>query len=432
MSKENTIRNKKLLWLKKQNMAMANQIHLYLSNARDLSAIERELAEKLQKSLTKCAASAVYGYDEKDGITLLSFLSCSHKICNVCNWDRQKKIRRKYIKFFQQNKQLLYVSNDKSSKYVTSHRFDFLKEHGWRELDRVDYDLQHLMLSVPHTENGWRGQRFYFRSICSAFNTMRKKEEWLQYVYGGQFGLETTKNSNGYHIHIHALLFVAKCPQNRNKLHLIILKLWNRLTIDESSIRNRKNFTEQEIAGIKQGNKLITDDYINSLDPRGATIIHLETIYYYTKDRRKVYVSDFDSGGFIPAVLETISYLFKPKVFCCDDDLFDVESVVELLPEVYNNKSLYSKFGCLFGESQLNIKDNSLLEDLEAISDREVVDEETGEVLMRHYFVTNPFNTYSPNDESIELKRNSSVNNLNASTAVEAVTMLHNIYNVRR
>lgn len=412
---DNTKRNKRLLQLKKQNLQLKQELQMYIQTGAVLGR-NKELSDKLVRSLSKCAATALYGADST-GITLLTFLSCRHKLCTVCNWDRQKKIRRKYIRWFDLNKKLALCDN---GKVCTKSR---AVEKGFTIKECVDYDLFHLMLSVPHTIEGWRGNRFYFRQICSAFNVMRKKEDWLQLVYGGQFGLETTRNLNGYHIHIHALLFVKKEKRSRNKLHRVVLYWWNRLTIDESNRRGA--FTAEEIEAIRAGNRTLTLEDVAAMDPRGATIIHLETVYYLTKSGQKRYVSNKDSAGFIPAILETISYLFKPKVFCSDDDIFDVEAICDLLPEVYGNKSLYSKFGCLFGERSLNVRDDSLLEDMEELN---AIDYETGEVLERRYFITNPCHTFC-DAEAINLKRDAKVININVQTATEAVATMYDKFN---
>ena len=84
---------------------------------------------------------------------------------------------------------------------------------------------------------------------------------------------------------------------------------------------------------------------------------------------------------------------------------------------------MYYKMGCLYEEKSLNVKDDSLLEDYDETS--EDVDEETGEVLQTHYFITNPLNTYPKGTENeIHIKRSAIIKNLNVQSGREAVKKL--------
>lgn len=422
----NVTRNKKLTYLKRKNMEMAKELQQYINTAK-MDENSRVLADALIKSLRTCGAMSLYSYDGAK-IELISFLGCNHRVCNICNWDRQKKIRRKYLRWFDGNP-TLFVLNGKDGngeKVVTAAQRQKWLSKGYAEAGQVRYNIMHLMLSVPHTENGWRGNRFYFRELTKQFNFLRKKPEWLYWVYGGQFGLETTHNANGYHIHIHALVFVRNAKKNRNQLHKVVLYWWNRLTVDETN--QRGNFTEKEVEAIKKGNKDLTNEFVSTLDPRGATIIHLQNIYTCeeTEDgeivKRHIEVTDWNTENFIGAVLETISYLFKPKVFAISDQHFDVEAIVDIIRHVYNNRSLYSKFGCLLGEKTLNVNDNTLLEDLAEAAD---LKGEEGESYAKEFFITNPANTYST-EKQIRLKRhNTGTVTIPASCTSEAVKILY-------
>lgn len=423
----NVTRNKKLTYLKRKNMEMAKELQQYTNTAK-MDENSRVLTDTLIKSLRTCGAMSLYSFDGGK-IELISFLGCNHRICNICNWDRQKKIRRKYLRWFDGNP-TLFVLNGKDEtreKVVTAAQRQKWLSKGYTESGQVRYNIMHLMLSVPHTENnGWRGNRFYFRELTKQFNFLRKKADWLYWVYGGQFGLETTKNANGYHIHIHALVFVRNAKQNRNRLHKVVLYWWNRLTVDETN--QRGNFTEKEVEAIKKGNKTLTNEDISALDPRGATFIHLQNIFVckQTEDgeivKRHIEVTDWNTEEFIGAVLETISYLFKPKVFAISDQHFDCESIVDIIPQVYNNRSLYSKFGCLLGEKTLNVNDNTLLEDLAEAADLKGDEDES---FSKEFFITNPANTYSTK-EQIRLKRhNTGTVTIPASCTSEAVKILY-------
>jgi hypothetical protein len=250
---------------------------------------------------------------------------------------------------------------------------------------------------------------------------MRKYDGWRNNVYGGEYGVETSKNDNGYHIHIHALLFVRKEIQSRNKLHLSILKHWNSLTVDSNS--QLHEFDESRFAAIKRGNKLITGEYLKGLNPRGATNVYLETIYTI-RNGIKCRSQEWNNKAMIVAVLETISYHFKPLVFKEGTSTYDIEMIMEVLPAIYG-KALYRKFGCLHGEKSLNAKDNSLLEDYEETS--EEYDEETGEVFQPHYFSTNPLNMYVKEAESkICVHKNREIKTMGAKSGKEAINELIN------
>lgn len=420
----NVVRNKKLTYLKRSNMKLAGELAGY-AKAATMDAHQRELCDNLIHSLRSCGGATLYSYDGAK-IELISFLGCGHRLCNICNWDRQKKIRRKYLLWFKANPFLFSITKDGKEKVVTGYQLNKWLLKGYTENGKVSYNIMHLMLSVPHTMDGWRGKRFYFRELTKQFNFMRKKEDWLYWVYGGQFGLEITKNDNGYHIHIHALLFVRKSPKNRNQLHKVVLYWWNRLTIDERN--KRGTFSNNEVAAILKGNSDLDAKFVKELDPRGATIVHLKNSFKKKRVNGEIYIdyvdsSDGDPEEFIGAVMETISYLFKPKIFAVTDRYFDCEAIIDILPHVYNNRSLYSKFGCLLGEKTLNIHDTTLLEDMNEAA--ELKGEELPESYSKQFFITNPANTYSTKSQ-IRLKRhNTGTVSVPASCTSEAVKMLY-------
>lgn len=396
----NNKRSKKLTYLKAENQKLKREIENYIKK----TTVDTEtmiLVYKLLKSLNYCSNLSLYAHSGND-IQLITSITCNHKICNICNWNRQKKIRRKYFRWFAENETLNVVAKGDTRKMITNSQLNKYEEKGYEILNTsVKYDLMHLTLTVPHSENGWKGKIFYFDEIKRAFNFMRKTSEWLEWVYGGEYGVESTKNNEGYHIHIHSLLFVKRGTQNRNHLHKEILRIWNRLTVDQNN--NRQPFTDNQVEAIKKGNKLIDDEFIYHLKPSGSTIINLETIYTIGEDGKKRRSPQWNSEEMIRAVLETISYHFTPKMFSLSENSHDIESIINILQPVYG-QILYFKFGCLHGEKSLNIKDDSLLEDYD--ESNEIIDEETGEILERQFFVTNPLNLYNKgNDDKIELKR---------------------------
>lgn len=413
--KANQKRSKKLTELKRQNMKLAKQIEAYTKHV-ELTPEQAEMSKALVYALKHCSNYSLYGYCN-DHIELITNLPCRNKLCFICNWQRQKSIRRKYNRFFGDNAELLEVVKNGKSKITTKSQAEKYIDKGFDVLpDRVSYDLMHLTLTIPHTSEGFNGKRFYFREIIRAFNFMRKTNEWLELVYGGEYGVESTRNQDGYHIHIHALLFVKSQRKNRNTLHRAILKIWNRLTINNLS--TREAFTDEEKEAILKGNNMLTMADVNALNPKGATFINLESIYYI-ENGRKIYGMvnhrRISEESLMKAVMETISYHFKPKMFqlrkenpdgsyYVSDNFYDIASIVELSPEIYRQQ-LYNKFGCLQGEKSLNIKDDSVISEYDEVTADFDVDEETGELLGRQFFITNPLNVYAGKDDAITLLR---------------------------
>lgn len=429
--KYNEKRFKNLVKLRKMNIGLSLSMQKYINNNNFLSENELDLSRSLVRSLNGCSSNTVMAFGLKDKIEYITSFTCNHKLCNICNWIRQKAIRRKYLNWFTENQYFIQLSKQTNNNleyiYTTQYQLNKYEKKGFKiENSKIEYDLMTLTLTVPHTAlEGWRGKKFYFRELKDAYALMRKSDEWNNLVYGGEYGIENTRNENGYHIHIHSLLFVKKMRKNRDILHRIILRLWNKYTIDIKA--NRTEFNENSIKRIKLGNKLIYDNWIeNVLNPQGATLVSLETIFYI-KAGKKRHVYNYNKDTMLRAVMETISYHFKPKMFIEKDGFYDIKSMAEILPQI-ENLPLYWKFGILHGEKKLNIKDNSLLDDYDETS--VLVDEETGEVIQRKFFVADPVNMYvDKNDNLIKMNKlaKRKINLLNAQTGREAVQELINI-----
>jgi hypothetical protein len=305
----------------------------------------------------------------------------------------------------------------------------------------------HLTLTVPHTVNGWRGDDIYIKQIIQQFHELRRLNFWTKFVYGGEYGVETTLNDSGFHTHIHALLMVKKQTKNRNLLHSKIFKQWNRMTVNEDS--ERKEFTKHQIESIKVGNSLFTDNYVKRLKPQGATLIGLNCIYT-TKQQQdetiKIYSKEWNSGAMLKAVMETISYHFEPKMFqkyVMGDvkikrngkeftkqkqfymNEYDVEKIVKILPKIHG-LTMYYRFGVLERETSLRIKDNTLIEDFEETT--EDVENEKNNLSNTQYFITNPLNVYAKGKElkiALSQRANVRIEVLKAHSSREAVQQLN-------
>ena len=249
----------------------------------------------------------------------------------------------------------------------------------------------HLTLTVPHyADSGFNSNQYYFDVIADRFHNLRNEAPgWNELVFGGEYGIETTKSKNGLHIHIHSLVFVKQVTQSRNRLHSLILKEWNKRT--ENTAASRATLDRNTIDLIKKSNRSFTDEFVQALNPKGTTMINLETIYSY-KAGVKVRTCNFNSQEMLYAVMEAIKYHFEPLAFDKDDKAFDFDLMTEIMPVIYK-KQLYKKFGCLHGEKSLNLKeDDTLKEDFEDSRDiLELVDQETGEIMPEFdFFVLNP------------------------------------------
>lgn len=414
----NNKRSNRISGLKRKNKRLIEQIDQEMET-------QSEYVMRLKKKLTRCAGKLLYAYDASTtSWTYYGGLFCGSKLCWVCNFNRQKQVRRKYRIWFKENRQLHRISNPKTGEIRTSTRAQYEKKYThWHQTELIGYDLMHLTLTVPHCiESGHRGEKYYFESIKRAFNLVRKTDTWRAMVYGGEYGVEVGNElKNGLNIHIHALLMVKRGEKSRNRLYKFLLKEWNRSTIDTTSPHTQ--FTENRIEGLlKSASRLIDRQWIiENLHPQGATLITLENIYYHV-DGRKVYPdqNEWDSQHLHRAVLETIKYHFEPTAFDKEGGHFNISIINELLP-VMEGKSgkglrLYERFGCLYGETQLNIKDSSqasVHEDLaDALEIKMEVDESTGEILSQmpvehEFYLLNPLKIYhdSGNEYAIQPSR---------------------------
>ncbi len=369
-------------YLRRKNLKFKEALEPYLNEVND----ERKYhIERLMRNLSTCSAISVYS--EKSGeVDYHGSHTCDNKNCNICNYNRQKALRKKYIDWFASNPYFLLGSDGKA---YSKRKYE--KKFGNNipiNITQLPYDVMHLTLTVPHYKDvGFNDERYYFKHIIHLFHELRRGKEWKRWVYGGEYGVETTVTDNGLNIHIHSLLFVRKSEQNRNRLHREVLLSWNRLTVNRHS--NRTKISDIALSKIQKSNRLLTIDDIKKLNPQGATMVGLETIY--SLDRKRSKTRDMKSGQFIKAVLEAISYHFEPHAFDKENGEVNIDLLIDILPHVYNMR-LYGKFGVLHGDDSLNIRSQDNFPDLD-IPDVDI-DTETGEVIERRYFVLDPKYAY--------------------------------------
>jgi len=414
----NSKRSNKISSLKRKALKMADQITKYIPK-NELTAEQEEHLLRLNKNLTACSSYSLYSHDMfTNEIVYFNSHTCDNKNCPICNYNRQKRIRRKYYKWFDENKELIRVANKKTKKekVITNSQYDdkYKNDNKYYYVGSEQYDVMHLTLTVPHyKETGFNGNKYYYDEIANLYWKMRREKFWDENVYGGEYGIETTNTDNGLNIHIHSLIFVKRFTQSRNTLHKQIMKFWNNNTVNK--LNERTEFTPFVREKIKKGNSLIDDKFIDTLNPMGGTLLTLETIFNWNNDRtEKVRAKEFGSDEMLFAVMEAISYHFEPEAFDKESGETDFDLLSELLPVLYR-KTLYKKFGCLHGEKALNLKfstkQEELLDDLKETSDIENkdslfdVDTDTGEIVQtRKFFLCNPAFIYHFGDDPDNLK----------------------------
>lgn len=359
-----------------QNRRNAQAISSYMQSEKGEMALKlagkgcgklTENLTRLIRNLESCGRHALFReHETTNDLEFIGAHTCDDKFCMVCNAVRAKTLRRKFLAFFKADPSLLRK-----------------------------YDFFHLTLTVPHDENGYKGQRWYTKELLKKFNFLRKKTWWKREVYAGEFGVEMTKNESGYHLHIHSLVLVRKSKRSRNRLHREILLSWNSLT---KGAGQRAAFTEEQKAAIMRGNSLLTRSDVESLDPTGATLIGFENIYVRSDTFKpgykhcpitntwKRYVKPTDGAEtFISGILECIKYHFEPMALQ-EDGKLNVPLLVEIINDVKGQR-LFGKFGAFHSATKnahplakmLNL--NSKLEDF---SDQvaETLDETARDVVL--------------------------------------------------
>lgn len=408
ISDPNNRRSWTLSKLKRKNYKLTKEMNHYIATT-GLTEDQETRFLKLKKDVGNCSNAAIYRESLSDGhITYIGAATCKNKLCFVCNWARQKNIRRKYMAWFKTNQTIVELHRNDNGKmllkYTTEARYAANKYPLWQFEARLEYDLMHLTLTVPHSKTGFNGELYYFEKITALFNRMRKEcDVWKFLVLGGEYGIETTKKDNGHHIHIHSLLLVRQERQSRNKLHKAVLKYWNNVTIDQSVTRSQ--FTTDVIGEIIKGNRLMDIEYVKQLDPKGTTWINLQNIYTFTESGEKERSAKWNSKEMMVAVMETIKYHFEPFAFDKKSEKFDLKLMAELAPVLYG-KRLYDKFGCLYGEKSLNVTDDTnLAEEFDEVVS-EFVDQETGEIhsAANKFWLANPLYVQHRHDNNFNIE----------------------------
>lgn len=408
--KQNHTRSKKTSMARAKNLRYYPQINEHICTmpehgSDDITVAQVELRQRFEqyrKNLLGCACNSLYRKAIKGReCSYISSQTCSHRLCNVCNMLRSRKLRRKWRAFLQDTERnvplrkaqahfwnLTPMMAGKELEYYEDENesiFDVLPHTSGAEILQK-FDLMHLTLTVPHEGGRWLGQDYYAKELLQKFNEMRKAKWWVQHIFGGEYTVETTQNADGLHIHIHALLFVDKdFIQSRNKLSEMILRRWNHLTIDEASTRaklldaGRRDGIQKGFAHLikNKGTAGEDRDALNNLllelDGRGSTMVGLKSLYYeisaedavrrtnsFTENGRHfAYCKRGDVKSTLRGVIECLKYHFEPCAMEDEDGNLNLPLLDKVLPNIYRQR-LYGKLGGFYGVRQLNVMEDPL------------------------------------------------------------------------
>lgn len=222
------------------------------------------------------------------------------------------------------------------------------------------YTPAHLVLTVPHNDQGFKGEKFYLKSLLALFHELRRCKEWKKCVYGGEYGAEIKKsnNGNGLHIHIHSLIFINH-NSTLNAFRAWIKKRWKKITgsKDDSWIWLEQLYTYKR-------------------DEQGKVIMHQKRAYdEAAKDYYDVWKVGYDEDGevmpephlvrkkfrvgvdspiedYLQGVMECIKYHFKSDTYKTDDG-YDIDLIRDILNNSRNVR-FYSRYGAFYKCKELN------------------------------------------------------------------------------
>jgi hypothetical protein len=386
----------------------------YVPDSGTCDALELENAKKIyfvrkaHKAINSCSSAGLFS-TPLNGDASHKFImahTCKHKICNVCNWNRSKALRRKWRAFFTSEDKVV-VMNDARQRLMGETKFEVTlngnklvtkpRAYSGSEIYSA-CDFMHLVLTVPHSEGTFEGETFYAKKLIDRFNQMRKMDFWKETVLGGEYSCEITKNENGLHIHLHVLILVPKhIKQSRNYLSKEILSNWNRITSGDTKARwDWKNNPAHlsAIQGLQKGYKNLTYKYIEengvtskknigshrlnkfilSLNPTGATFIGLKSLFkevtkehwdrlrgsskFTENGKYYSYCSGKNQDDTLHGIMECLKYHFEPLALKDSDGNYDMDLITQILPEIFG-RPLYKKFGVFHGVKELNVSETS-------------------------------------------------------------------------
>lgn len=237
-----------------------------------------------------------------------------------------------------------------------------------------DFHPVHIVLTVPHDKNGYKGKKQYGSTLLASFNTMRKRKFWKKSVYAGEYGLEATYNGeHGQHIHIHSFALLYN-GASVNKFRDELQQEWEKITgakmttvetlyYVERKANNHRVKIKNRKTGKMEKKKIYLDKYIRDIK-KDKTMSD--------EEKEREIIQKFTWG-----VMECIKYHYKTADLKMANGHFDVELMNEILKDT-KNKRLYGRFGKFYNDSRLNFNNHKM--NKEDIEDEAVDEEEdTGE-----------------------------------------------------
>lgn len=271
----------------------------------------------------------------------MGHLFTKHRICPVWNYRKSQLIRSIYRRYLIDNPDII-----------------------------EKYHPVHMVLTVPHKGGLYKNKKFYAAEILADFRELRRRKDWKEMVYAGEYGIETTvsESGNGFHIHIHSLVFLHN--NHVEPFREAISKHWKSLT----------GATETRVKTLYFNKKDESGRYIMELDNKNGEKKLVKKEFFVDAEKRlinKMKISPEEKKEkilevYLRGILEGIKYHFKgSEVF---EDIDELNNILENTA----GKRLYSRFGKFYKEPALNF--NRLLD-----NEGEVILESTEKAL-------NPFN----------------------------------------
>lgn len=329
-------------------------------------------------------------HDEYAELAKMAYTLKKHNKACYAIFQNGTTYAQQFIAAWYSKHRLDEVWNWRKSQLIRKLWRDFLLETKVYE----QYKPMHLMLTVPHTAEGWNGKQFYGAELIEKFNFMRKNPEWKKMIYGGEYGLEVTRTGkNGLHIHLHCLVFQRK--------GYTVNEVWKWIADHWHSLTNAEITHYEPLYIYKKDSK--TNQFIRN-ESRAYRVNPRTNQKYLDQDigsKKKFYLDDTDPWyrslkgedklkGYVNGVMECIKYHFKNDNFRDENGNWDMELIKDVLNNSKNMR-FYSKFGAFYTEKALNYsrieKDNE-----ETITDDESDSEDlNGNVDRAESRLINPF-----------------------------------------
>lgn len=269
----------------------------------------------------------------------------------------------------------------------------------------------HLTLTVPHPNGKFQGERFYYKKLKELFWKFRKTDTWKECIWGGEYGVETTKGKHGLHIHFHCLVFQYKTehqtikeayttksgkkaykktlfstqkPFNVHQARQKLKNKWKQIVdplneYDHVQLRYETLYVHRKD---DQGNRIFenyhkfnpeTQQWETAIRPR-KYYIDEEHLYYYAEGphgQKMKFSTNIETNNtlakgqkshLLEGIMECIKYHFKNDALTLKKGQYDIELIKTILNQTKGDR-LYDRIGNLYRESRLSYNFNEDLQD---------------------------------------------------------------------